>query len=53
MLIIYSRSLRGAARQVLGLWGAGPSEFPAFEVPPAPPGLGLLGGCLLLRVDVL
>ena len=46
------RSLRGATCQVLGLWGAGPREFPAFGTT-SPPSLGLLGRCLLLRVDVL
>lgn len=28
------RSLRGATRQELGLWGAGPCEFPAFNHQP-------------------
>ena len=36
------RSLRGATRQVLGLCGAGPCEFPAFSTT-SPPGRGLLG----------
>ena len=34
------RSLRGATHQVLGLWGAGPREFPAFSTT-SPPGRGL------------